>query len=495
MPLVAILCFVLGLDQLLLWLFLDLLPPLAIAPALALVAAPPLLLNRAEPDAGWRPGGRAVAVCALIAALVFLLGGEGRLVYANVDWQVRYAVLRDLAFYPWPFVYDVGPAPVLLRAPLGMYLAPALVGKWLGQHAAPWALLVQNAALLTLLFALGGRLFDTARSRAIALAIFLGFSGMDIVGQLLARQPLLLSSERWNVAIFTSHLEEVFAGPQHGLAGWIGALLFLLWRDRRITLVAFLAPVPLIALWSPLAMAGILPFAVLACVTAVRRREVRWSDVALPAFTSLLAVPGLLYLTSGSGTIASGYATIGLSQYLVFELIEVGPYLVGLAFLGWHRRFGGATLVVAAVVLLAAPLVQVSTSSDFVTRVSIPALAIVAIGVADVLTGPIDAHRRLWRNVVIAALLLGLPTPAFEIVRALVYPPAPDVVCSYMGVVPGGADTYVTPLSRAHRLIAPAAPARIEPDDPSRCWTGKWPNPLYHEFPERVAPEDRDERL
>lgn len=494
--LIAILCFALGLDQLLLWTFLGLVPLWGILPVIALTAVPAFFLARkAGIDAAYRLGAKTVLNCVSVAAIIFLLGGEGRLFYAHTDWQVRAAVLRDLTVYPWPFVYDVRSTPDLLRAPLGMYLAPALIGKVLGYHAAEWALFVQNAALLAVLFLLGSHLFDDARSRRIALAIFLGFSGMDIVGQSMAGQPLLATSERWNVAIFTAHLTQAFAVPQHGLAGWIAALLFLLWRNGKISLATFLAPIPLLALWSPFAVMGIAPFAAFAAIAALVRGQVRPRDIALPALALAFSTPSLLYLASGSGAVGGGSAGIGLSQYLIFELIEVAPYLVGLWFLGRDGRFGGATLAITAIVLLVAPFIQVGTSNDFVMRASIPALAVLALSVADALVGPAAPGRKLWRNIMIGAFLLGLATPAFDVVRAVIYPRAPEVVCSYFGVVPGGFDTYVTPLSRANRLIAPEKPAKIKPNDPARCWTGKWPNPLYRDFPERVAPEDQDERI
>ncbi|WP_156363731.1 hypothetical protein [Sphingomonas sp. Leaf357] len=493
--LVAILCFALGLDQLLLWLFLGLVPLWGL-PVIALMAAPAFLLARhAGIDAEYRPGAKTVLVCGSVAAIIFLLGGEGRLFYAHTDWQVRAAVLRDLTIYPWPFVYDVRSTPDLLRAPLGMYLAPALIGKESGYHAAEWALFVQNSALLAVLFLLGSHLFEDARSRKIALAIFLGFSGMDIVGQLMAGQSLLATSERWNVAIFTAHLTQAFAVPQHGLAGWVGALLFLLWRTGKISLAAFLAPIPLLALWSPFAVMGIAPFAAFGAIAALMRGQVRPRDIGPPALTLALSTPSLLYLASGSGAVGGGSAAIDLSQYLIFELIEVGPYLVGLWFIGRHGRFGGTTIAVTAIVLLVAPFIQVGTSNDFVMRASIPALAILSLSVADVLVKPAVPGRELWRNIMIGALLLGAATPAFDVVRAVIYPRAPEVVCSYFGVVPGGFDTYVTPWSHANRLIAPQTPAKIKPYDPARCWTGKWPNPLYRDFPERVAPEDWDDRI
>ena len=486
----------LALDHVLLWCFLGHTPLwLAMAAIVLVVPATMILVRRAGLHAHAATGVKMAAICLAVAAMTLLLGGEGRRFYANTDWQVRFAVLRDLALYPWPFVYDVRSAPDLLRAPLGMYLGPALIGKAIGYRTAEWAMLGQNSALLALLFLLGSRLFESARDRWIALGIFLGFSGMDLVGQLLAGQPLQLSSERWNVAVFSAHLTQAFAVPQHALAGWIAAVLFLLWRDRKLPLVCFLTPIPLLALWSPFAVIGIMPFAALAGIVSLRRGELAARDIILPAVTSVMALPSLLYLASGSGAVGGGRAGIGLSQYLIFELIEVGPYLLALAFVGRHGRCGGAVLAVTACVLLVSPLIQVGASNDFVMRASIPTLAVLAFAVADVLVRTAEAGHGLWRGMLIGAFAIGLATPAFEIIRAVAYPRAPEVVCSYFGVAPGGADTYVAPLARANRFIAPQAPAKIKPNDPARCWSGKWPNPLYRDFPERVAPEDRDERL
>jgi hypothetical protein len=275
------------------------------------------------------------------------------------------------------------------------------------------------------------------------------------------------------------------------LAGWIAALLFLLWRARRLPLAGFLAPIPFLALWSPFAVMGIVPFAAYAGIATLRRGELRVADVMLPAVTLALAVPGLLYLTAESDAVGSRPTAISVAQYVAFEAIEVAPYLLALAFLG-PGRFGAATLAITAAVLLGAPLLQIGNSTDFVMRASIPALAILALLVADALA---DRQQALWRGLLLVALGVGLATPAFEIVRAFVYPRAPAMLCSYFGVVPGGFNTYVAPLSRIPASIAPADAARIVPRDPARCWATPWPNPLYREFPERVEPEDWDERL
>jgi hypothetical protein len=108
----------------------------------------------------------------LRAGAGYPVAGRGRaLVLRTPDWQVRYAVLRDLTLDPWPFAYQVGPRTLILRAPVGVFLFPALVGK-LGLGAAQQALLAQNTVMLGTLMAMGSALFPTPRQRWIAAALF-----------------------------------------------------------------------------------------------------------------------------------------------------------------------------------------------------------------------------------------------------------------------------------------------------------------------------------
>ncbi|MET0365933.1 MAG: hypothetical protein ABW169_14915, partial [Sphingobium sp.] len=90
------------------------------------IAAPlgfALLTYRAIP-AGMEIGWRTLAICFAAAAVLLLLGGEGRLFYATDDWQIRDAVLADMAKHGWPFDYWLDGQAQMLRAPVGMYLFP-----------------------------------------------------------------------------------------------------------------------------------------------------------------------------------------------------------------------------------------------------------------------------------------------------------------------------------------------------------------------------------
>lgn len=486
---VVVLGALLAVDQVLLWRFLRLVGDGAAAALAAIVIGAAIWVARRPTR--WSPDAIGLPTLASAAALAFalmLLGGEGRFFYVTTDWQVRSAVLRDLTLYPWPFAYAVRAEPDLLRAPLGMYLAPAMAGKLFGgQRVAELAMLAQNSFVLTCLFGVAASWFDTARARWTAAALFIGFSGMDVIGTLLAGQPLAMNPERWNLAVYSAHLSQIFWVPLHGFAGWIGAALYLLWRTRGMPVGWMLAPTPLLMLWSPLALMGLLPFAAHAAIETIRTRRLTIADVAAPVLTTLISLPALLYLASGSGAVGGSAAVLPFNHYVAFELIEVAPYILGLWFIGRDTRFGGiATLALVTALLLLMPYGQVGRSNDFVMRASSPALAILALMVIDRLLQPRRDGDRLWRGIMAGALAIGMVTPAFELWHAVSLPRGPQVRCSYFGVVPGGADTYLTPLALLSPVIAPRGPALIRPHDPTPCWSGPWPGPLlYLDPPQR----------
>jgi hypothetical protein len=474
--LIALLVGWLGVDQLLLWRFLDVMPLWAYGLGALLIAALCAAIIRSARSFA-APTPATWLFCIGIAAVVLLLGGEGRFFYANIDWQVRFAVLRDMSINPWPFVYTARGEPDLLRAPIGMFLIPALAAKALGGRAADIALLVQNSLLIGTLLALGSTLFTTRRAKLTALAVVIGFSGLDALGRILFRGGLSDHLENWAYLQYSSTITQAFWVPQHALAGWIGALAFLLWRAEKLPLGVYLALLPLTALWSPLGLIGAMPFAALAGVRSLRARAIRPPDIALPALTTLLCIPGLLYLSAAGDGVGAKLVAIVPLQWALFELLEMLVYILPLAFLVNLPRFGKDTLAVLTLWLLAIPFLQIGSSTDFMMRGSICALMIVAVMVADALRTASPA--RPW---LLMALAIGAITPLTEIRRALVYPPAPEVRCSFIKAWEGSfwfqpKGTYLAPLERMPSLVRPTSPYRASAAEPDRCWDGPWHHP------------------
>jgi hypothetical protein len=422
-----------------------------------------------------------LVACLAIATLLMLLGGEGRFFYANLDWQVRDAVLRDMAVHRWPFVYASGD---MLRAPVGMYLLPALTGKLWGQTGADLGLLAQNSLLLGLLLAIGSTLFENRRGQLSALGTFIAFSGLDIVGQLAAGHATGLAPtahlEGWSVTQYSSTITLAFWVPQHAMAGWIGALAFLLWRVDRLSLGRLLMLAPLVALWSPLAAIGLMPFFAYAALHDFQHRRIAVADLALPALASAIALPALLYLAAAGDQVGAGIFPIRPVQFLLFEMIEVFPYLL-IAAAGWRGRFGGAVLAITCAALLTFPFVRVGWSTDFTMRASIPALAILAVQLADGLSGAWPASVRR-KAALIGLLAIGSATGLTEIVRALTFPASPAPRCSFSRAWDQTFSawpkvSYLAPLRAMPAAIRPAHPARAADDDPARCYDRPWLKP------------------
>ena len=418
-----------------------------------------------------------------ISLLVYALGGEGRFFYANTDWQIRDAVLRDMATNPWPYAYDVKGVAYFLRAPLGTYLLPAMFGA-----GAEVAMLVSNALRLTLLLALGWHLFQSKRERTIGLAVFLLFSGWDIVGTALYSALGVHRSwdhiEPWNFGYqYSSHITQAFWVPQHAIAGWTCAVTFLLWRRGIAPIGLFAASIPLVSIWSPLAIMGAVPFAFLAGWEVLRRRAFNLNDVALGGLAVVIALPALLYLQIDADKVGMHVLRTYPPQWLACIGLEVLPFTVPLM-----REPGSATdrpvLRMIQFLLLAMPLFQVGVSADFQMRASIMPLALLSILFAQWICRVADAKPARTTALTYAAvtIAIGSVTPLLEVRRAVVNAPTPIPLCSLVGVwdkqdaevVPFA--TYLAPVSNLPAALR-HVPVTAGRSDPKACWDRKWATP------------------
>ena len=477
--LVGLLAGWLLLDQCLLWLFLG-------HVWLAVLAPVTLVLVRwfvgQSSSLGSIPLVR-VGICFAFAAIILVLGGEGNWLYANTDWQVRDAVLRDMAINPWPFAYLQHGALSLLRAPLGMYLLPALAWKAGGESVGTITLLVQNSIMLGTLLALGSQLYDSAKARALALVVVVGFSGLDWLGNLLVGQGPLDHLEGWLPGLeFSSTITLAFWVPQHAFAGWLAGLAFMLHRAGKIGLAPFLAIIPLTALWSPLGLIGAMPWAALAGWRALRERSLHWRDFVLPAITSLIVLPCLSYLSAAGDSVGmQAYPVPGL-YFLIFELIEVVPWLLPVLALNAQSRFGREVPLCIAAILIVLPHVQIGWGLDLMMRASIPTLTILAVSAADIVVVAPSWTKPGWHWWLAAVAVLGWPTGGHEIARAFAHPVSGYGSCNLLELwnlagenIPNV--TYVAPLEKTpHWLVA----GRVTPmavNHQTRCWDQPWYKP------------------
>jgi hypothetical protein len=474
----------LALDNILLLAFLGVGAAMTAVVALAALAMIALVHRFGEADDARIPVVRWLA-CLAVAIVLLLLGGEGRIFYANLDWIVRDAVLDDMIRWPWPFAYAGHGAPLVLRAPLGMYLLPALAGKLAGQGGADATLLVQNGLLLSILLALGSTLFSTARARRIALVVVIAFSGMDTIGQLVTDPagllPLDAHISAWMEIQYSAQLTQLFWVPQHALCGWFGAVLFLLWRDDRIALGSFLGVVPLLLIWSPLGAMGTMPFAALAAIETMVRGRLTVRDIVIPLLALAVAILPALYLQAAAGRVGVHLEGLPPGRYLFFEMIEVLPLLLSVWMASRFSRFGMATGLLVSACLLLFPFIVVGTGVDFVMRASIPALAILSVMVADLLSRPLPPRLRAG---LVTILAIGALTPARELYRAVLLDSVPTPACDLWTVADRvwpqyGKDTYFASEAALPSILRPASPHIVAPLHAPLCWPSPWARPRF----------------
>ncbi|OAP29307.1 hypothetical protein A8O16_24445 [Sphingobium sp. 20006FA] len=421
---------------------------------------------------------RTIFVCFAVATILLILGGEGRLIFATADWQIRDAVLADMGMHRWPFDYWLDGKSQLLRAPVGMYLVPALFGG-ISQVGRDWALLAHNTLILTLLLAQGAALFEGQRARWIALITFLTFSGLDVVGNLIhqwmAGETDWDHIEYWAQNYqYSAHITQIFWVPQHGMAGWSVALTFLLWRRKMAPIGLFAASIPLVALWSPFAVLGALPFAAFASICVVRTGAWGWRDVLLCLVASACSLPAFIYLSADAATVGGGPLPPD-GTYGLFLLLEVMPFLLPLL---RDRATDRAIMLITAGSLSLMPLWSIGSSNDFQMRASIMALALLALAYAD-RAGRLERwNDKIW---FLALISLGSVTGAAEIARDFRLSPSPTPHCSLVGVWNRQTGTAVPHAS--YFAARDAMPFRIDPvarvaeTQPTRCWDRPWFSP------------------
>lgn len=377
--------------------------------------------------------GRALAGALLLMAFAALwtsLGGAGHLFHANsIDWVPRYGVLRDLVVHDWPprYLDDAG-NELILRAPLGYYLVPAVLGKFFG---------IAWADLILLFWTwLGVSLFFLANfggppvRRLLVLILFAIASGMDIVGVFWKDGLPWLGShiEWWTGRMkYSSNSTMLYWIPNHVIPGWIlGAWLWRLQDSADI-----LRRLPLIGLavmtWSPLPFVGALPM--IAVIGWRFRGELASGMHGLTRAFAHVLFPAILiaaYLLMGAGGIkawavvppnnamAGGGFTWWMDT-LVFIVVEV------LAFGVLARQCNRSSVLDSGLLLLCLlPFVGFGPTNDLATLGAIPALTLMWLTLINELTSP-SRQRRLSRgkrSLLLVLFAIGAVTPFQETWRS-----------------------------------------------------------------------------
>jgi hypothetical protein len=363
----------------------------------------------------WPEGLRTTLLCLACGLLWAAFTGAQHWIYATADWQVRDAVLRDLASYPWPVAYDEE-VVWLLRAPLGFFLPAGLVGRSAGFAASQVALWLWTGLGLALVLLLLSRLARAGKVELASLAaLFLVFGGVDILpnivlDHLYGTGPLASwgrGGEWWARAFqYPGHVTSLLWAPNHTMPAWLGALM-LLRHGRTGGFAASLAlPLAAGAFWSPVSTAGA---ALLGGIWVLQVRQLKAALLSPANWLALVfAAPICLYLIAGSGQVPHGWVFMirppleAAWRWPLFLLVEVLVWAVPAAFLVRGHRFGAA---VALLCLL--PAYVFGPGNEAASRGSQAALAVLAVVAGIAMLQPRPSLARTALRVVAALALLG----------------------------------------------------------------------------------------
>jgi hypothetical protein len=373
-----------------------------------------------------------LALCLFFGFSLCLLGGQGHFFFASADWLIRDAVLADLVHNGLTVVYRHENQDYLLRAPLGMYLIPAVVGRLSGLYAAHLALLAQSSFLVGAIAYFAAQLANVRQAPFLLLLI--GFSGLDILPILLAEAMEMARGgefmpfthiEWWGTYFspvrlqYSSHITQLFWVPNHMAPGWWFALLSLLYVRREIDLAALLVTFASLLMWSPLAMMGAAPFVALFALESPALLF-RPRTLAAAAF-GLLFLPIALYLSIDAGAVRHEflYAQPGFAlQHLIFLAIEIPQAAIVLYAWDKVEASDRRLLALALALLLVIPVYSLGPANDFAMRASIPSLFLLAFAFARIATlTPRDNGR--FATTISVLVILGAVTPLVELARTL----------------------------------------------------------------------------
>ncbi len=458
--------------------------PLAIGAGAVLLAAVGRLVVGARPtvdnaDAPTVPRPwLTLAAIAGPAALLTFLSGAGGWGSGDSDWLKHDTILRDLLARPWPVTYESGHGPVLLVYYTAFYLPAATLGKLAGGS---WNVASQTLALTMFagIVLAGAWLVVLGNPRRwrpgmvmVAVAVFFGFSGLDMVGKALVNlwYGLPVSFGDWSdiewwaqFAQYPSNAASLFWAPQHAFGGWLPLALALDdWphKNRLARRAALYLAFALI--WSPLAAVGLLPLLAAMIVWRWSRNAAGWTWYAhLPRVEIfrrrvLKAWPGwrtLVTLENVAGTLAGGvFALYLLAHFQAYPLPEayvvkpgftpmpllegshfpfallyvlfVGIEFAGLSAALWWFLAGRPEhdaqenrflLALATAILLTLPLLRYGYANDLVMRGGLPALFVLQVLLVRMFASAGDGRGRSAAVWVAAALLVvGLGNAALE---------------------------------------------------------------------------------
>lgn len=329
----------------------------------------------------------------IVCAVWVYFSGIGSFTYQNDDFWVRNPIYRDLCNYKWPVIYDLSLQPTNIQTITGSskvafsyyytwWLVPALIGKIfhfseLGNNVSLylWALL---GVLLVLYFI--NRIVKKCSYKNLIIFIF--FSGLDIIGNLVVSGKIdLLNHIEWWTTYFvqySSNTTQLYWVFNQSIPLWIITTILLELNDNK-----YIASVCSLSFaYSPWATIGIIPIAIYGSFK--KKKEIKnvfnVMNIIIPIV--MLMIYGVFYISSsgsagGIGTTVSYYRNDLLrfiAITILFMILEFGLYIA----LVWNSAKHDNYFLIVLLMLFVSPLIFMR-DGNYTMRGTIPSLFILMI--------------------------------------------------------------------------------------------------------------------
>ena len=384
-------------------------------------------------------------ITVLVGAVWVWWSGIGGWFVQSSDFNARNAILHDLLSYDWPVIY--GGEKGALVYYIGFWLPAACVGKLatLCTQDANTIFNIANAALyvwtligvcLTFLLLYFQVRANNLKRVALALLVFIFFSGMDIIGFTIKGDPISkLHIEWWTYTRFqySSVTTTLFWVFNQTVISWVATLAML--QENKPRYFVFLGVMCLFN--------GPLPFVGFVVLALARGIQFWWQNRKLHKFylRHLFSLPNLLsivllfpmvlsYFACNRATVVNGLVQVTNSKfkldaatiryYLLFIALEIVVYV---AVLAWHNRKNVVFWITTAF-LFVCPFIHVGSAADFCMRASIPGLVYLCICAIRFLIEKSEHLRKIPTliayGLLCITLLIGSITPGVEFARGII---------------------------------------------------------------------------
>lgn len=370
-----------------------------------------------------------LVVCLFVICIWVYFSGIGKFVYQNTDHPYRNAIFSTLVQEHWPVIYKnlnvCTGRPLALIYYFAFWLPAAVVGKLFTIEAGFTFQALWAAAGIFLAFCLFCEFRGRVRMRY--LAIFIIFSGLDIIGAAAMDMGFRLFSadhlEWWGVGLqYSSFTTQLFWVFNQAVPAWLITAMLLVQKDRR-TLVFIYSFSILSCTFPAVGMLPVVAYQALACGC---ERTLDWKKNAVKLVRDIctwenvicggiIGIVSYLFLRNNSSGQVQEIAEVNITAYLLFLFCEVFFYL--LLLFKYCSKCGLYYISMLSLVLI--PFVGIGTGGDFCMRVSIPALIILYLYVTYALDQCLAKKDYLVLGALVLTLSVGSITPIHEYTRTI----------------------------------------------------------------------------